>query len=194
MMSKKIYIVLTKTNTVLSRIIHLYTQTQFTHASIAFDDRLSEMYSFGRKKETNPFIGGFVHENPSSTMMSNAKCIIFCCDVTEEQYIFMKQQVAHYQCNKNYYKYNFIGLFGVACGFRLNRENAFFCSQFVSTLLERAGLSLNGQPPCLMKPTDLANLSFLHKYYVGTMRQYLSQYQQEHGGVPRLPATIQHIA
>lgn len=192
-MCKKIYIVLTKTNTVLSRIIHLYTQSSFTHASIAFDASLSEMYSFGRKKETNPFSGGFVHENPSSAMMSNAKCLIFSCDVTEEQYQLLKREVKHYQSNKHCYKYNFIGLFSVACGKQLKRQNAFFCSQFVATLLERVGLPLNGQPPCLMKPTDLASLSFLNMYYEGNMQHYIKQYSEKR--LPCLPTpTIQHIA
>lgn len=192
-MCKKIYIVLTKTNTVLSRIIHLYTQSSFTHASIAFDASLSEMYSFGRKKETNPFFGGFVHENPSSKMMSNAKCIIFSCDVTEEQFKLLQAEVEYYQSNKHYYKYNFLGLFSVACGLQLNRENALFCSQFVATLLDRVGLPLNGQPPCLMKPTDLTKLSFLRMYYEGNMKHYIKQYSEEE--VPTLPApTIQHIA
>ena len=60
---KKIYLVLTHTGTILSRIIRIYTKDEFTHVSISLDDELNEMYSFGRLNPYNPFLGGFVHEN-----------------------------------------------------------------------------------------------------------------------------------
>lgn len=42
---KQIYIVLTHTGTVLSRMIKMYTKGKFSHISIAFDKDLNEMYS-----------------------------------------------------------------------------------------------------------------------------------------------------
>ena len=45
---KKIYIILTFTGTALSRIIKLTTRVEFAHVSIALDEELKEMYSFGR--------------------------------------------------------------------------------------------------------------------------------------------------
>lgn len=59
---KKIYIILTYTGTVLSRIIKCYTKDEFSHVSIALDKDLRQMYSFGRLNPYNPFKGGFVHE------------------------------------------------------------------------------------------------------------------------------------
>ena len=59
---KKIYIILTHTGTVLSRIIKIYTKDEFSHVSIALDKDLKQMYSFGRLNPYNPFIGGFIHE------------------------------------------------------------------------------------------------------------------------------------
>ena len=59
---KEIYIVLTHTGTVLSRIIKDYTQDEFSHVSISLDKELKEMYSFGRLNPYNPFWGGFVQE------------------------------------------------------------------------------------------------------------------------------------
>ena len=46
---KKIYIVLAHTGTLLSRIIKMKTGAEYTHSSIALDENLDEMYSFGRK-------------------------------------------------------------------------------------------------------------------------------------------------
>ena len=45
---KKIYIILTHTGTMLSKIIKKYTKDEFSHVSIALDKELNRMYSFGR--------------------------------------------------------------------------------------------------------------------------------------------------
>ena len=45
---KKIYLVLAHTGTTLATIIKYYTKDEFSHVSIALDDELEEMYSFGR--------------------------------------------------------------------------------------------------------------------------------------------------
>ena len=59
---KKVYIVLTHTGTTLSKIIKSYTKDEFSHVSISLDEKLNEMYSFGRLHPYNPFWAGFVHE------------------------------------------------------------------------------------------------------------------------------------
>lgn len=59
---KKIYLVLTHTGTMLSRLIKTFTKDEFTHSSIALDIDLKQLYSFGRLNPYNPFVGGFVHE------------------------------------------------------------------------------------------------------------------------------------
>ena len=59
---RKIYIILTHTGTLLSNIIKFYMGCEFSHVSIALDEQLEQMYSFGRLHPYNPFLGGFVHE------------------------------------------------------------------------------------------------------------------------------------
>lgn len=167
-----IYIVLTQSGTVLSRAIQLYTKQMFSHVSIAFDSELKEMYSFGRKKEHNPFIAGFVHENPNCSLLRNADCAIFSCYVTDEQYHRLRQQIQYYKLHRDNYKYNFIGLLAVMCRFKLKRSNAFFCSQFIGTIFKKAGLSLNGQSTFFIKPTDFAQLPYLNCIYIGKLKDY----------------------
>lgn len=45
---KSIYIVLTKTNTALSRVIGVVTSDPYTHASISMDKKLDSLYTFSR--------------------------------------------------------------------------------------------------------------------------------------------------
>ena len=54
---KKVYILLTHTGTILSKAIKLYTSHEYTHVSIALDEKLDRLYSFGRINPYNPFIG-----------------------------------------------------------------------------------------------------------------------------------------
>ena len=48
---KKVYILLTHTGTILSKAIKLYTSHEYTHVSIALDEKLDRLYSFGRRSE-----------------------------------------------------------------------------------------------------------------------------------------------
>ena len=59
---KKVYVILSYTGTILSKIVKAFTMKQYSHTSISLDENLKQMYSFGRLNPYNPFIGGFVHE------------------------------------------------------------------------------------------------------------------------------------
>lgn len=60
---KEMYILLTDTGTLLSKLIKCFTNAPYNHVSIVFDKRLDEVYSFGRKEPRNPFIAGFIRED-----------------------------------------------------------------------------------------------------------------------------------
>lgn len=86
---KKIYIVLTYTGTILSRIIRVYTKAKYCHVSLALDEDLNEMYSFGRLNPYNPFIGGFVHERiniGTFKRFKNTEALICSLELTDRQY------------------------------------------------------------------------------------------------------------
>lgn len=62
-MTKNIYIILTRSDTFISRLIGFLTKEPFTHASIAFDDSLDRMYSFARLNPKMPLPAGLKEEN-----------------------------------------------------------------------------------------------------------------------------------
>ena len=72
---KKVYIILTHTGTIVSRIIRCYTGHEFSHVSISLDEELTKMYSFGRLNPYNTFIGGFVNERLNSGTFKRFKII-----------------------------------------------------------------------------------------------------------------------
>ena len=57
---KKIYIVTTYTGTVLSYLIRKISKTPYAHVSLALNEDLRPMYSFGRLNPKTPIFSGFV--------------------------------------------------------------------------------------------------------------------------------------
>lgn len=174
---KAVYIVLTDTGTWLSRMIGLYTGHELNHASLAFDEDLREVYSFGRRKPNNPFLAGFIRENMYGEWFlrrQNVPCSIYRCEVSELALRRIRRYIKFLEKNKMEYTYNLFGLFCVAAGVRYEREKAFFCSQFVATALSIGGVRLVEKPPCLTTPTDLAMSDRLQPVYRGTLLEYIS--------------------
>lgn len=169
---KKGYIVLTDTGTCLTRFIRLFTKYPYNHASIAFDSRLSEVYSFGRKKVYHPFIGGFVKEAMHETLFQQASCTIYSFEATEEQWRKLSEFVEKMKEKTDDYHYNFLGLFGFLRNKPIERENAYFCSQFVATALSFSGIASFTKSPALIAPHDLATLPGLQLEFEGKLKDY----------------------
>jgi len=178
----RIYILLSQTTSVLTRFIKFCTKKPYNHASLAFDERLEYTYSFGRVNPNDPLIGGFAHERLDTGVFKNATCQLLSLDVTPEQYRKMRLRVAHIEANQVKYKFNFIGLFGARFDFEVKRKYAFFCSQFVSKVLQEVGLFPEDFPAHLVKPSDLAKHVNLKVEYQGPLAQYL-----EMAGSPASP-------
>ncbi|WP_461177071.1 hypothetical protein [Virgibacillus ainsalahensis] len=172
MEEKKIYILLTDTGTLFTRMIKLYTKKPYNHASISCDSNLSTVYSFGRKKPRNPFIGGFVRENTKTGLFKHARGAIYCCTVNEEQIQKINNYLQKLDEHKDLYRYNFIGLFGVMLNKPVKRENAFFCSQFVATVLKECDIITFQKPLSLVTPHDLQEAEKFQFVYQGKLADY----------------------
>ena len=172
-MGKTIYIVLTDTGTVLSKMIGMYTRKDFNHASISFDEQLTEVYSFGRKYQSNPFIAGFVKENFAEGIFREAKCSIFSWKVTDGEFERIRSKIRQIEYNKKQYRFNFIGLFGVAVNKGIDRERAFFCSQFVATVLNEGDLPIFTVSPSLVQPHHFSKVACFQDVYEGDLQTYL---------------------
>jgi len=140
---------------------------------LAFDERLEYTYSFGRVNPHDPLIGGFAHERLDAGVFKNATCQLLSLDVTPEQYRKMRDHVAHIEANQIKYKFNFIGLFGARFDFEVKRKYAYFCSQFVSKVLQEVGLFPEDFPSHLVKPCDIAQHINLKVEYQGPLSDYL---------------------
>lgn len=172
-MTRPVYIVLTNTGTLLSKTISKYTHSDLNHASIAFDEELCEVYSFGRKHRHNPFIGGFVQENVTAGVFRHATCVIYRFDVPDATFLRIKHAIADIKENKELYKYNFLGLLAIVFNIEMPRERAYFCSHFVAAVLEQSGIKLFPIPPHRIQPQHFTYISSFTFEYAGNLQDYL---------------------
>lgn len=172
MKTRKVYLVFLDTGTLLTKTINLYTKTSLNHASIALDRQLNHVYSFGRKRPHNPFIGGFVKENLHSPFFNNTKCAVYRLTISEDEYQLLQQRIMVMEASKHLYRYNLLGLFGIMLNKEVERNNAYFCSQFVATLLQDCGVYHIAKPTSLIRPQDLREWHELKLIYQGELEQY----------------------
>lgn len=171
---RRIYLVLTYTGTILAKIIKYYTHTDFSHVSISLDENLEEMYSFGRIYSYIPFLGGYVHERVDSgtyKRFKNTEAAIYILEVTNEQYNIIENVIHDMYKNKEIYKFNVIGLFANGLNIKYeDRENYFYCVQFVKYLLNKANIDLD--LPDIAKPSDFKKVKKLSLEYKGKLNKY----------------------
>ncbi len=151
-----IYVLLTKTNTVVSRIIRLFSHSEYGHASISMDSDCREMYSFARKYTRFPLPAGFIRENVETGVLRKQKDAAFALyrvSVSEEMYQRLEARFADMLEHNDYY-YDVIGLALFPFPIRLRRKKRYFCSQFVAEILQEIGALEWERLPSSYKPDD----------------------------------------
>lgn len=169
---RTLYFLFTDTGTNLSRLINFFTRESLNHVSIAFDKELSQVYSFGRKRPRNPFIGGFVNEEIRGEFLRDSNCAVYTLPVTEEHYQMIKRNIQKFEERREDYRYNFLGLIGILLHVEIERKNAYFCSQFIATIMEDTRVFELPKPYCFVTPTDIRNQQGMELIYEGVLGQY----------------------
>lgn len=170
---KKIYLLLSRTGTVPSRMIHSLLGGRYTHVSIAIRPATNEFYSFARRKLNNPLNAGFIIENIHTLVFSkypDCNCGLYSLEVTDEAYAKIKKTVEHFVDNRSHYDYNFLGLLPARLGIKTNRKHNFTCSQFVATVLSKADAVELPKHPSLMMPNDFLTLKGATLIYSGPIK------------------------
>ena len=169
---KKIYVLLTKSKTTISKIIALTTKDSYTHASISFNETLFPLYSFSREHiyiplpaniRIEPLYSGFYKK------FDNIPCALFEIEVDDNKYYKAKEMVEKMFENRDQYNYNLIGLVSCRLGVKYERKNKFFCSQFVGKVLSDKNIIQTNIPPSLLRPNDFTKMEELKCLYEGEL-------------------------
>lgn len=167
---KSIYILLTRSTSLPSKLIGLFTSEPFTHVSIAFDSELTVMYSFARKYASLPLPAGLTEERIDRGFyrkQGDIPCALLRMDVTDKVYYRAKNKVLNMlQCREDY-TYSIIGLLMCHLHIPLEMPNRYFCSQFVSMILAESGALKLPKPAALMHPSDFCTMEGFRVLYLG---------------------------
>jgi len=173
--NRKLYIILSYSGTAPAKLIKLWTREPYSHASIAFEEDLSEMYSFARKGIWNPFNAGFIREDIHTGIFGkkeNTKCNIYCIKVTEEQYLAVRKEIEKFKSMQDVFSYNYLGIWYAAINKSVPRKNKYFCSQFVAEVLKRSGINIFFKNSDLVRPRDIRLNPWLKTVYKGKLTDY----------------------
>ncbi len=172
---KNIYILLSRTGTVPSKVIRFLKPMPYAHASIAFDENLTEMYSFARKRVHYPFYCGLIDEDIDKGIFGRKKttrCLVLRLPVTEEEYGRVHQTVEHFKADRRKYGYNYLGVFAARVHISIERKYNYFCTQFVDKVLQMSGINLFGKKSGLVTPEDYRTSDKLEHIYEGLLVNY----------------------
>lgn len=174
---KTIYLLLSRSKTLLSRAVYLLTGDEYTHISIAFDPELETLCSMARYDARFPLPAGLVRESPAEGYFGahpDVRCALLGLDVPEDIYdrararleTMLREQEA---TGKSAWRYSVLGLFACRLGVAWTRPGRMFCSQFVGALLRESGAMDTGKEPSLMRPQDFFALPGARLCFRGRM-------------------------
>lgn len=138
------------------------------------DEKLDRLYSFGRLNPYNAFVGGFVHEGVhigTFKRFKNTVAEIYQLEVTDEEYENIVEIINNFESNPSQYKFNVKGLFLTVMNIKIEKENCFYCAEFVKYVLDNAEIENN--LPDIIKPCDFQKLEGIKKLYSGYLQQYI---------------------
>ena len=172
---KHIYIIVSQTGTILSRLLKSITHSEYNHSSISLNQNLYPMYSFGRLNPYNPVWGGFVLESihhGTFRRFKNTEAIILKVPVEKSVYEAIKEQMSDMYRNRYRYTYNYLGL--VLAGINVNwtQGDAFYCSEFVKDVLIRYRINGYEKLMGIVHPMQFLDLPDAEVIYTGKLRDF----------------------
>ncbi len=172
---RQIYVIVSQTGTMLSRLLKLATGARYNHVSVSLDPELYTMYSFGRLNPYNPFWGGFVRESKlrgTFKRFKNTEAVVLAIDIDDDKYEVIKEYLETMYDNKNIYRYNYLGLILAAVRFCYRRRNSYYCSEFVKDLLLRFDITEEEYFRRIAQPIHFLGLPDAKVIYRGKLRSY----------------------
>ncbi len=174
---KSIYVILTRTKTLLSRLIQLVKKDMYTHAAISLDKDLTKMYSFGRKYTYLPFMGCLGIETIESGIYKkhkNLPGVILEIKVNDWQYEKARMILNSFISDSKRYKFHYAGLIDHILQREVKLENKFLCSDFIYYVLKSCGILNLNTPENLVRPQNIF-LGLSHKIiYEGDLKKFQS--------------------
>lgn len=132
-----------------SNFIYFLGGKGYTHVSIALDESNEYFYSFNKK--------GFRKEYPKKHL-KRVKSVSYKVQVTEEEFIKIKNKIEEFNNAKDYLQYSLLGVIFCFLHIKYKFKDKYFCSQFVAEVLEEIEEFHLKKDYCLYFPNELQKL------------------------------------
>ena len=179
---RQIYLVLSQTGSILSKTLKTVTKAKYNHASIGLTDDMKNMYSFGRVHLYNPLSGGYVRESIDSGMFKrfeDTDAAVFMINIPENTYNLIQNHLEEMYTNKDCYHYNKAGLITAFFGHHHQKENYYYCSDFVFEVLTKFEIIPADALSGIVKPIDFYELFKSNLIFEGKFIDYNSEQVRE---------------
>lgn len=172
---KSLFIILSQTGTVFSRVLKFFTRAEYNHASISLTPTLNKMYSFGRINPYNPFVGGFVEEGKNIGTFKRfikTKALVLELKVSNDKYNAIKYFINYFSEHKTEFHYNYLGILFACFNKNIEFGKRYYCSQFVRTCLAQFNIENADELPKIIKPIDFLKLKNKEIIFKGFLKNY----------------------
>ena len=169
---RSLYILLTRSGTLLSQLIALTTGAAHTHVSISLEPDIADFYSFARRLSHLPLPAGLVRERLTEGYWGRhpgIPCTLLSLPVEDAVYHRIKRRLVCMNENADDYHYSLLGVLLCAADIVHRRPDHYFCSQFVGELLSAAGAVTLPRDTSLLHPDDFLALPDARICFSGTL-------------------------
>ena len=161
-----IYILLTRYPDIFSKTLRFFSCGRYNHASIGVSGSDGVFYSY--------VTTGFRKEQPKAHptfKKHEVPCRLYRLPVSDEVYTMARALLEGHAGRADRFKYNTLGL--VFCVLRMvyKRDNSFFCSQFVSEVLQELGAVPLVKHSALYLPDDFTKIKALDLSFAGNLSE-----------------------
>lgn len=168
-----IYIVLSRTQTRIARVLRIFGGLDYNHVAISLDREFKELYSFARSEQYGFLTGRLVHETTDRYLVNGEKGIpilVYKLPVTEDELNWIREKI-HEIMEDPQFVYNFFSVltYPVLGGF--STDKAFSCIEFVAYILQHLGYEID-KPLFEYRPDDLQELLKDYLCYDGSLQNY----------------------
>lgn len=174
---KHVYIVLSRSKTLVARMVQIATREKYSHSSLSLSMDCSTFYSFGRRDPRHMFPAGFITEGVEKGFFAvhpEIPIAVYELPVSDEDYQLIQERLTPFLKDPWHYKYAVKNLLYQYMGIAHWQEDQYVCSAFVAYILR--GMLDFGKDPSLVFPHDFQHYG-LRLVFEGRTCDYPAYYQ-----------------
>ena len=159
--NRYVFILLTRYNDRMSKVILRMMGGQYVHASLGLDDSYSQFYSFNKK--------GFRLEHPLQPHHREVPCALYRIKISDAEHARLLEFLNHFEKYSTQYSYSWFGLILCRLHIAHKARKRYFCTQFVAEALAASGVAKIWKSSSLFLADDFVQIENADLQFQGTL-------------------------